>query len=172
MKKVLLFVLICATALSVASCSKNAPPARCIDILSAICDEVDLPDGRIYSVGNPSPDGRLTEQLMSLLFTESVLGYFRIREDGGSAVDDCAVFISTSGSAVEFAVFRCTKTTVCTSVARICLSRLDVLRRSKNSEENKAHLDSGNVYILDNYVILAVSSEAASAIKAAKLKVK
>ncbi|MBQ9162897.1 MAG: hypothetical protein IJX74_06440 [Clostridia bacterium] len=168
MKKALCFALIFALLSAFASCSP-APPSDCADVLAAMCKAADsLPSGRVYSTDSQSPDGVLTESLMRSLFGESALGYFYIDAEGKSAVDSCAVFIPSSQDACELAVFRCTRSNICPSVARLCLSRLDALRHGKSSPENQAALASAKVCILENYVILAVHPDPDALIREAK----
>ena len=124
------------------------------------------PEGRTYLVRAETPDKALTEELMTSLFGQAVLGYFLLDAEGKSAVDDCAALL-TPGGACELIVFRCTDSRDTPSLARLCLSRLDSLR-----QQDYLLTDGGHVYVIDNYVILAVCDSPDSVRKAAMSVIK
>lgn len=161
MKKILCFTLIVLLLATLISCAPQ-PPLPCRQVLSTLRSTTELSDGREYFLGAETPSESLTREIVTALFDESVLGYFSIDAEGKSAVDDCAVFLSSKGTG-ELHVFRCSDSRDTSSLARLCLARLDLLR-------HRADLSSsdGRVAVVDNYVILAACPNSDRVISAAR----
>lgn len=157
-----MLVFLSATLLS---CSAQ-PPVACTEVLDAMRLSANSPDGRVYFIGSDTADKVLTSQLMSSLLGESALGYFYLDAEGKSAVDDCAVFLSPTGTC-ELFVFRCADSRDCPSLARLCLSRLSLLSGRDGFVEG-----GGRVSVIDNYVILAVCESPDAALDTAKRVIK
>lgn len=79
-----------------------------------------------------------------------------------------ALFVPSGKAPVEFAIFRCYAASDAPAIAAMCMSRLDYLRTYYRGSEFEHYTESAAVKIYGRYVIMAISSDASSALTAAK----
>lgn len=162
MKKNIVLSL-CILLLLLPSCAERSS-VSCREVLDTLTNaEIGLPAGQIYDLCAPEGDKEyLDERLINSLFGEGAEPPMR------SGWLDLALFLSTSSHPCEFAVFLCDTTDTATDTARLLCRRLDIVRTSKKYAEVSSILDSATVRIIENYVLLIISSDIDNAVKAAE----
>ena len=153
----LLFSLLC-------SCRGNEKAPSCLSVLEAItAAEVGLPAGRSYSLsGSKTDEGYLSESLIKSLYGNGALPAI------SESWLDCAVFVSILGHPCEFAVVYCSDRNAAEDTARLFGSRLNSLKALRSDEEYGNMLDSAQISICGNFVLMLVSSDPDNALKIAK----
>ena len=131
----------------------------------------DLPAGNTYTTkSTPGAHDHLSESLLTALYGTN--GY---PEVFGRA-ESISLWISSGLHACEFAVFLCSNRRDTEEIADLCLGRIDTMQHFVNAnsaklsleEASSANLKEATVAVVGRYVIMAVSSDAKSAVSAAK----
>lgn len=158
-KKILLLSLLLLFFLP--SCAENTRQP-CRDVLEAILKtEKEIPAGKIYDLrAETGDDEYLPERLIGSLFGDGEVPPAR---DGWL---DAALFLPTHSHPHEIAVILCDSPDNATDTARLLLGHLDVLRAANSNGEYSEYFDSASVTVTGNYVLLIVSLDPESAIKA------
>lgn len=145
------------------SCADEKKAPSCLSVLEAMtCAEVGLPAGRIYSLSSTDNDGYLSESLIKALYGNGSLPAV------SESWIDCAVFVSTLGHPCELAVVYCTDRNAAEDTARLFGSRLNSIRALKSDEQYGNMLDSAQISICGNFVLMIISSDPNNTLKIAK----
>ncbi len=144
------------------SCSAKTP-TPCRDILGTLLEsEISLPSGKIYNMKAPEGDDEyLPDRVLIKLFGDGKMPSVR---EGWL---DMALFLSLNEHPCEFAVILCDDPDNAGDTARLLLRRLDIIRTAKGNGENAAMLSSASVTVIENYVLLIISSDTQNILKCA-----
>ena len=155
-------LLILSMLLSVTACT-SSPSLPCDGVLSAMLSFADEhPAGKTYHLSaEAGEDDYLSGTLQEMLYGELSL----TPNDG---VADFALYLSQTTVPFELAVFRCTTGRKATEIAKTCETRIRTLRHYFRGQEEEVILASGRVLIYENFVLMAISTDADILIAEAK----
>ena len=145
----LLLSLICLVLLP--SCAEARPAEQLLDALGA--SDPTLPNGRRYHLDAPEEsEAHPSEALLAAAFGDGELpSVFAELSDGA--------FYFSLHDVREISLFHCEKNSTANDVERLCLERLDRLRRYwKEDAEASALLENAAVLRRGSWVLLAVTS--------------
>lgn len=128
------------------SCSNKSLSAE--EILSDVCPDLNLSAGHLYlSNSEEGSEHYMSPALFSVIFGKEI----------PEAVKEYAVFVSSFDVPFEIAVFKCYSSSSCDEVERLCLSRLDDLKRFYKDSEHSYILNDAFVIHDGNFAIMVVS---------------
>ena len=162
-------ILVFLIFFSLTSCTYSTELVSCEEIVRAIAEnEVGIPAGKIYSASaGEGEDDYIPDSLVNSLFGEGGrLALF----DGWV---DCAFFMPSSSHPCEIVAILCDTPETAKDTARLLCRRLNTIRNVKGGSQNinttdlAVYLDSAEVTISRNYVLLIISSDTAAAKKCA-----
>ena len=164
--------------LSVCGCSaggRSAPPPSAAEVLgrmqAAMRDTAQpLPDGLFYTRGVPPTDpSYLSDTLLSALLGEAAPPL--TVDDGEPApLGDVAVYLSGTAYPAELFVLRCSDARGTATAAKLCRTRLDILRRTYAATEWADLVERGTVAVQGSYVCLVVADDPQTVIRGAGVK--
>lgn len=159
---VLLLLVILLLQMLTASCdSRERVPTGAILSAMLACER-DCPAGTIYSTAaEEGESGYLSEALCAALYGNGAV------PSEWMLVESASIFLSAAHPA-ELAVFRCGSLRDAEILSKLCARRLAVLRGYFQGSEYEAYTAGGRVVILDNCVLMVVSSDADRAIAEAR----
>ena len=160
-KRVFVFFLVLTITLS--ACSKSPEIPRTEQIISALCEnEINLPVGNIYSSDlDTDSKNYLNDTLLSAYFGEPNIDKYK------SDWISYSIFIHSGVHVCEFAAIYCSTPESIIDTAKLLLSRLDSIKKQA-AAEFPLYTDEAQVITRGNYVMLIISSDTQSAIKAIK----
>lgn len=160
----LALLLICH---SLSACGGRTPvPVPADTVLSEMLLSVTAPDGCIRALNAPSDTQKLSLDLLAALYGGAVYSWYEA--EGYAPIDDCAVYISEVIHPFELGVFRCKDEGELTSVLGLCAARLDVIKRTWQGSAYEAYVQNAVVTCSGAYVLLVVSDDPETIVKAAK----
>jgi hypothetical protein len=161
MKRIIL-ILTLLLLFSLPSCAARKTPS-CRDILGEIMlSEIGLPAGKVYSMSAPDGnDEHLPDTLIARLFGDGTT------PSVASGWLDLALFLPSSSHPCEFAVILCDSEDTATDTARLLCRRLDAIRTVKGEGEFSSMIETATVTVIENFVLLIISSDTENAIKSA-----
>lgn len=128
------------------SCSNKGLSAE--EVLNDVCPDLNLSAGHLYlSNSEEGSEHYMSPALFSVMFGR----------EKPEAVKEYAVFASSFDVPFEIAVFKCYSSSSCDEVERLCLSRLDVLKRFYKDSEYSYIIDDAFVMHDGNFAIMVVS---------------
>lgn len=156
-------LLAASLLLSLFSCAYSDKIVPCEEIIEALTKaEINLPAGKIYSSSAKEGESDyIPPSLINSLFGEG--GRIALL-DGWL---DYAFFMPSSSHPCEFVAILCDTPSTAKDTARLLCHRLNTIKKVKCSEDFAAYLDSAEVTICRNYVLLIISSDTATAKKSA-----
>ena len=162
-------ILVFLVFFSLTSCLYSTELVPCDEILDAmISGEISLPAGKVYSSkAKEGEKGYISASLMRALYggegsQELISGWI-----------EYSFFLPDSDHPCELAVILCDSPENAKDTARLLCRRLNTIRKVKDDSQNinatdlAAYLDSSEVTISRNYVLLIISSDTAAAKKTA-----
>ncbi len=174
-----IFTLI--TALSIlSSCSGKGRDGITYDAVAAMLErEVKAPSGTIYTDrAEEGESGYISPTLEKALWGEYIQSESEAEGEAPSNktgamryVRQYSHFLSSFEHPCELAVFECYTQSGAYEVSKMCLARLGTLQstwKSNKNEEYAAYTENARVCVKGRYVIMAVSSDPETAIRAAR----
>lgn len=176
----IIFALILTAITILSSCSEKGRDGITYDAVAAMIErEVNAPSGTIYTdSAEEGESGYISPMLEKVLWGEH--GQIGSDVDSGISSDKTGAikhvrqyshFLSSFEHPCEFAVFECYTKSGAYEVSKMCLARLGTLRNTwKNNKNEKytAYAENAQVCVKGRYVIMAVSSDPETAIRAAR----
>ncbi|MBQ8005265.1 MAG: hypothetical protein IJ303_03025 [Clostridia bacterium] len=163
---ILLFSLLLLTA-----CSVNKLPSAEEIVAEMLRSQSSLPIGKLYTKSSsPGAADYLSDSLLSALYGREEL------PDVFERAESIAIWTASGFDSCEFAVFLCKTKNDAEKIADLCLCRIDIMNHFIRSNTKKLSLDTqiinriekAKVDIAGRYVIMVLSDDTDSAIKAAK----
>ena len=149
MKRIFCFLLALFCAL-LASCSKKDATVEAV--LERIYDELSpVPAGELYL----STSAAGTRHFISPALFCSLYGDGKEVSCAG-AIEEYALYLSSFSAPFEIAVFKCYSPSDTEKVERMCVLRLDALRRYFSTAEHKKIIDSAVVIRDGRFVVMAL----------------
>ena len=143
------------------------------DILNAMLAETSPVAGKTYLLNGENPSNRMSDELLKGLYGEEAVDF---QNNGASAVNDGAIYLSEVMHPYELAVFRCVSEADIWNGSRgimaICATRLDRVRKAWQGSEYQNIVEGGIVTCYENYVILVIAEDAESIVDAAKKRIR
>ena len=160
--KALLCILF-STVLLLSSCATGQVPSV-QEAIGALCaSEHPLPAGRLYlrHISNDPKAHTLSDRLLAELFGAGTL------PPETDLLQDAALYLSYA-EPIEYTVFLCKSRNDTLALVRLCQKRLDHLRQpySSSDSEMPASLQHATVSVRGRWVILCISSDPDTAIRA------
>ena len=158
------FAIALAVLLSLLSaCLGREAPSASLVLSEMLAFEKDCPAGTVYlASAGEGETGYFSESFCAALYGDG-----EVPAEWASVVD-FAIFQSASPSPAELAVFRAIGRAEAEEVAEMCVRRLSVLRRFYRGTDLESYTSGGRVVILGRYVVMAVSSDAETAVEEAR----
>lgn len=128
------------------SCSNKSLSAE--DVLNDVCPDLNLSAGHLYLSGSEEgSEHHMSPALFSVMFGRET----------PEVVKEYALFVSSFNVPFEIAVFKCYSSSSCDEIEKLCLSRIDHLKRFYKNSEYSYILDNAFVMCDGNFTIMAVS---------------
>ena len=168
MKNRFFIIFLVISVIFLSSCKGQEPKnAVCNEIVSKISEkEISLPAGKVYSKSaTEGNDGYISQNMLCAIF------------GGGKELeifelwDDIALFLPSADHPCEIIVIHCASVCDTSDTALVLTSRLSALKNAK-CEKNPEYFDDCGVYIIKNYVLMIISSDAQNALAIAKEAIK
>ncbi len=149
-------------------------PAPSDAVLAAMCETADTEDNcAIYRRTAASGEkSYLSDTLFSALYGEAARGLLSGADGNSATINDAAICLSVSPTPLEFAVFRCSDMRGTATAAKLCRTRLEMVRGAWKDTAYAALTAEGVVTVEGSYVFLIIAPNPDRALRAARAAIR
>lgn len=147
-----IYLIILIFSLFLISCSQKDLSAE--NVLKHTYPDLNLSSGHLYlSNSTEGSENYMSPALFSVMYSKN-------QTDGvPKTVEEYAIFVSSFELPFEIAVFRCYSPSSCDEIEKLCLSRLDALKKFYKNSEYSQILNDAFVMRDGKFVIAVISQD-------------